>query len=143
MTFTATQIAQIIKGRIEGDGDPEVTSFGKIEEAQHGQLAFLANPKYEDHLYTTKASVIIINESQELKKPVSATLIRVADAYSAFAVLLSKYQEIMQQQLSGIQQPSYIAPTASCGRQVYIGAFVYVGENVTIGDNSKIYPHTY
>src|SRR5687768_954454 len=110
MNFSAIQIAQIINGKIEGEADVSVNSFGKIEEAQPGQLAFLANPKYEDHLYTTKASVIIINESLELKKPVSATLIRVADAYSAFAALLSKYQEIMQQQLSGIQQPSYIAP---------------------------------
>src|SRR4029079_13567294 len=102
MIFPASQIALIINGKIEGDANITVTSFGKIEEAQPGQLSFLANPKYEEHLYTTKASIIIINESFELKQPVKATLIRVPDAYSAFAALLAKYQEIMEQQLSGI-----------------------------------------
>ncbi len=143
MTFPASQIALIINGRIEGDANITVTSFGKIEEAQPGQLSFLANPKYEEHLYTTKASVIIINDSFELKQPVSATLIRVPDAYSAFAALLAKYQEIMEQQLSGIQQPSYIAATASYGKNVFIGAFAYIGENVKIGNNTKIFPNAY
>src|SRR6185436_5046761 len=116
MTFPASQIALIINGKIEGDATIAVTSFGKIEEAQPGQLSFLANLKYEEFLYSTKASVIIINEGFELKQPVTATLIRVPDAYSAFATLLAKYQEIMQQQLSGIQQPSYIAKSASYGK---------------------------
>ena len=117
--------------------------FGKIEEAADGQLSFLANPKYEEFLYSTRASVIIINESFELKQPVSATLIRVRDAYSAFAILLGKYQEIMQQQLIGVQQPSYIAKTASYGEHVFIGAFSYLGENVRIGNNTKIYPNSF
>jgi UDP-3-O-[3-hydroxymyristoyl] glucosamine N-acyltransferase len=103
----------------------------------------LANPKYEDYLYITKASIVIINDAFELKQPVDATLIRVADAYTAFATLLAKYQEIMQQQLSGIQQPSYIAKTASYGKNVFIGAFAYIGENVTIGNSSKIFPNAY
>jgi UDP-3-O-[3-hydroxymyristoyl] glucosamine N-acyltransferase len=143
MTFPVSQIALIIGGKIEGDPDRTVTSFGKIEEAVEGQLSFLANPKYEDYLYSTGASVIIINESFELKQPVKATLIRVADAYTAFATLLAKYQEIMQQQLSGIQQPSYIAKTARYGQNVFIGAFAYIGENVKIGDNTKVYPNAY
>ncbi|HRO48155.1 LpxD N-terminal domain-containing protein, partial [Agriterribacter sp.] len=109
MTFTAAQIALLINGKIEGNAGAGVHSFNKIEEAKEGQLAFLANPKYEDHLYTTEASVIIINESLELKEKVNGTLIRVPDAYSAFATLLTKYQEMMSQQLTGIQQPSYIA----------------------------------
>jgi len=143
MTFPASQIALLINGQLEGDASSVVSSFGKIEEAQPGQLTFLANPKYEDFLYTTKASVVIINASYELKQSVKATLIRVTDAYSAFATLLSKYQEIIQQQLTGIQEPSYISKTAVYGQNVFVGAFAYLGENVKIGDNTKIYPNVY
>lgn len=143
MIFPASQIAQLINGRVEGNPDATVSSFGKIEEAQSGQLGFFANPKYEDYLYSTKASVVIVNESYELKQPVTATLIRVPDAYTAFATLLSKYQEIVQQQLSGIQEPSYISRTASYGQNVFIGAFAYLGENVKVGNNSKIFPNVY
>jgi UDP-3-O-[3-hydroxymyristoyl] glucosamine N-acyltransferase len=143
MTFPASQIALIINGKIEGDATIAVTSFGKIEEAQPGQLSFLANLKYEEYLYSTKASVIIINDSFELKQPVKATLVRVPDAYTAFATLLAKYQEIMQQQLSGIQQPSYIGKTASYGKNDFIGAFDYLGENVKIGNDAKIFPNAY
>ncbi|HEX2847940.1 MAG TPA: UDP-3-O-(3-hydroxymyristoyl)glucosamine N-acyltransferase [Chitinophagaceae bacterium] len=143
MTFPASQIALIVNGKVEGDPNATVDSFGKIEEAKQGQLSFLANPKYEEFLYTTKASVLIINEAYELRQPVGTTLIRVPDAYTAFATLLSKYQEIMQQQLSGVQEPSYISKTASYGKQVFIGAFAYLGEKVKIGDNTKIYPQVY
>jgi UDP-3-O-[3-hydroxymyristoyl] glucosamine N-acyltransferase len=143
MTFSAAQIALLINGTIEGNPDASVSSFGKIEEAGEGQLSFLANPKYEDYIYSTKASVIIINHGLALKQPVTATLLRVADAYTAFATLLAKYQEIMQQQLTGIQQPSYIAKTASYGQNVFIGAFTYLGENVKVGDNTKIYPNAF
>lgn len=140
MQFTAAQIAMLINGRVDGNADTAVASFGKIEEAQQGQLAFLANPKYEEYLYRTGASIIIVNESQELKQSITATLIRVPDAYSAFATLLDKYQQIQRQQLHGIQQPSYIAPTARIGEQVFIGAFAYLGDNVIIADGAKIYP---
>jgi UDP-3-O-[3-hydroxymyristoyl] glucosamine N-acyltransferase len=143
MQFPATQIALIINGRIEGNPEASVDSFGKIEEAKQGQLTFFANPKYEDFLYSTKASIVIINDGVELKQPVSATLIRVTDAYTAFATLLSKYQEIMKQQLSGIQQPCYIAPTASYGKNVFIGAFAYLGENVKLGNNTKVFPNAF
>ena len=139
MTFTAAQIAMIVNGKIEGDANASVGSFGKIEEAKEGQLAFLANPKYEEFLYTTKASVIIINETQELKGEINAALIRVPDAYSAFASLLTKYQELKTQQLSGIQQPSYIAQTAKIGENVFVAAFVYIGENVVIGNGVKLF----
>jgi UDP-3-O-[3-hydroxymyristoyl] glucosamine N-acyltransferase len=140
MQFSAAQIAMLIEGKVEGDASATVGSFGKIEEAKAGQLAFLANPKYEEHLYTTQASVIIINESLELKQPVQAALIRVPDAYSAFAGLLNKYQELMTQQLTGIQQPSYVSSSAKLGENVFLGAFAYLGENVTIGNNVKIFP---
>lgn len=143
MNFPASQISLLINGKIEGDPNVVVNSFGKIEEAKEQQLTFFANPKYEEFLYSTRASVIILNEAYELKQPVQATLIRVPDAYSAFAVLLSKYQEIMQQQLTGIQQPSYIAKTAAYGDNVFVGAFAYLGEKVKVGNNTKIYPNAY
>jgi len=143
MTFSALQIAALINGKTEGDANASVNSFGKIEEAQDGQLAFLANPKYEEYLYSTKASVIIINEALELKQPVTATLIRVPDAYTAFAKLLSTYQQMMQQQLTGVQQPVYIAASASYGENVYIGAFAYLADNVKVGNGTKIYPQVY
>ncbi|MBL7748763.1 MAG: UDP-3-O-(3-hydroxymyristoyl)glucosamine N-acyltransferase [Chitinophagaceae bacterium] len=143
MQFPAAQIALIVSGKIEGDPNAAVSSFGKIEEAKEGQLTFFANPKYEDFLYSTRASIIIINDAYELKQPVTATLIRVPDAYTAFATLLGKYQEIMQQQLTGIQQPSYIAKTATYGENVFIGAFAYLGDNVKVGNNTKIYPNAY
>ena len=140
MQFTAAQIAIMISGKLEGDSKAIVSSFGKIEEAVEGQLSFLANPKYEEYLYNTKASVVIINNSLELKEPVMPTLIRVPDAYTAFATLLAKYQELKTQQLSGIQQPSYITKSAFLGENVFIGAFTFIGENVTIGNNVKIFP---
>lgn len=143
MQFTAAQIAALINGKVDGNADVAVASFGKIEEAQQGQLAFLANPKYEDFLYSTKASVIIVNDNQELKQPVNATLIKVPDAYSAFATLLDKYQQIQQQQLTGIQQPVYMDATAKMGDNVFIGAFAYIGKEVVIGNGVKIYPNAF
>jgi UDP-3-O-[3-hydroxymyristoyl] glucosamine N-acyltransferase len=143
MQFTAAQIAMIINGTVEGNPEAAVHSFGKIEEAQPGQLSFLANPKYEEYLYSTKASLVIINAAQELKEPVQATLIRVPDAYSAFAALLTKYQEMATQQLTGIQEPSHISKSAKLGQQVFIGAFAYIGENVVLGNNVKIFPNAY
>jgi UDP-3-O-[3-hydroxymyristoyl] glucosamine N-acyltransferase len=143
MTFSAAQIAMIINGKTEGDASVQVASFGKIEEAQAGQLAFLANPKYEEYLYSTAASVVIINETQELKQAVAATLIRVPDAYTAFAVLLSKYEEMVTQQMTGIQEPCYIAKTAKLGDHVFVAALAYLGENVTVGNNVKIFPHVF
>ncbi len=141
MTFSAAQIAMLINGTTEGDANVQVASFGKIEEAQAGQLAFLANPKYEDYLYSTGASVIIVNDTQELKQAITATLIRVPDAYSAFATLLSKYQEIVSQQMVGIQEPSYIAKTAKLGEKIFVAALAYISENVVVGNNVKIFPH--
>jgi len=143
MQFTAEQIAALIGGKVEGEPGIAVSTFGKIEEAGKGQLSFLANPKYEDHIYTTLASIIIVNDSLELKQPLSATLIRVPDAYSAFATLLEKYQQIRTQQLTGIQQPVYMHATVKTGEQLFLGAFAYLGENVIIGNNVKIFPNAY
>lgn len=143
MEFTANQIAQYIEGSVEGDPDVKIFGFGRLEEATEGQIAFLANPKYEEYLYSTKASVIIVNETLELEKEISATLIRVKDAYSAFAMLLTEYEKIKRQNLSGIQQPVFIHATAKIGENVFIGAFSYIGENAVIADNVKIFPQVY
>lgn len=140
MTFTAAQIAMLTNGRVEGNPESSVSSFGRIEEAKAGQLSFLANPKYEEHLYTTSASVIIISEKLELKQRLNASLVRVADPYSAFASLLNHYQQLKTQQLNGIQEPSYISSSVKYGQKFYLGAFAYVSDNVQIGDNVKIFP---
>jgi len=139
VSFTAQQIALLIQGKMEGDATAVVTQFGKIESAMPGEISFLANPKYEDFLYTTKASVIIVNESLVLKKKIAATLIRVSDAYAAFATLLTKYQEMKKENLVGVQFPSFIASTAKLGEQNFVAAFAYIGENVKTGNNVKIF----
>jgi UDP-3-O-[3-hydroxymyristoyl] glucosamine N-acyltransferase len=143
MKFSAAQIAAMAGGRVEGDSEVYVSGFAKIEEAKAGQLAFLANSKYEEFLYTTEASIVIVNEALQLKSPVKASLIRVPDAYTAFAGLLTQYEKMQSQQLTGIEQPSFIHETASIGEQVYVGAFAYIGRNVRIGKGVKIYPQVY
>lgn len=144
MQFTALQIATLIKGKIEGDPEAKVNHVSKIEEADNGSLSFIANPKYEEYLYTTNASIIIVNESLELIEKIKPTLIRVKDAYSSFAFLLEKYNEIASRSgKHGIEQPSFVSKTASIGKNVYIGAFTYIGDNVIIGDNVRIYPGCY
>jgi UDP-3-O-[3-hydroxymyristoyl] glucosamine N-acyltransferase len=144
MKFTALQIATLIQGKLEGDPDAQVSGLARIEEAGPGSLCFLANPKYEEYLYTSKASIIIINETLELERPVSPALIRVKDPYLSFASLLEKYNEIISGSgKTGIEQPSYVAESAVIGKNVYIGAFSYIGENVTVGDGVKIYPGCY
>jgi UDP-3-O-[3-hydroxymyristoyl] glucosamine N-acyltransferase len=143
MQFTAAQISVLVNGKIEGNSEVAVSSFGKIEEAQEGQLTFLANPKYEEFLYTTNASIAIINENYGVRQGVTPTLIRVPDAYSAFALLLSTYEAMATQQMKGIQQPSYIAESAFISDDVYVGAFSYIGEKVQVGKNTKIFPNCY
>lgn len=144
MQFTALQIATLLKGKLVGEPEAKINQVAKIEEAKAGSLSFVANPKYEEYLYSTDASIIIINEDYELKQPVKATLIRVKDAYSSFAYLLEKYNEIQSNAgKKGIEQPSYISKSASIGKNVYVGSFTYIGDNVLIGDHVKIYPGCY
>lgn len=141
MQFTAQQIATLIQGRLEGNPNATVSDVAKIEDAREGALSFIANPKYEEYIYTSKASIVIVNESFEVNGAVNATLIRVKDAYVSFALLLEKYKEIMSGAgKTGVEQPSYVASTAILGTDVYVGAFSYIGENVQIGNGVKIYP---
>lgn len=143
MQFTAGQIAKLTGGIVEGDESVAVSSFGKIENAGPGQLTFLSNPKYEEFLYSTKADIIIVNKTLELKEPVKSCLIRVADSYSAFAILLDLYQQMRTQNLTGMQEPIYLHPTAKVGENTFLGAMSYIGEHVIIGNNTKIFPQVY
>lgn len=143
MEFSAQQIASLVQGSIEGNPAVTVKGFAKIEEAKADNLAFLANPKYEEYLYTTKAGVIIVGDQLQLKKEVPSTLIRVKDAYSSFASLMQFYQQMQAKSLTGIQEPVYIHPSAKIGENVFIGAFSYIGENAVIGDNTKIHAQSF
>jgi UDP-3-O-[3-hydroxymyristoyl] glucosamine N-acyltransferase len=144
MQFTAQQIATLIQGRLEGNPDAKVGSVAKIEEAKNGDLCFLSNPKYEEYLYTSTASVIIVNETLETDRPVAPALIRVKDAYSSFAFLLEQYNNMISGSgKTGIEEPSFISPSAVLGKNVYVGAFSYIGDNTIIGDDVKIYPGCY
>ena len=142
MKFTAEQIAGILEGSIVGDPHIEVSKLAKIEEGTQGSLTFLANPKYKSYIYTTKASITIVNSDFEPEEDLSTTLIKVDDAYSAFTKLLEYYNQIKLNK-SGIEQPSFISDSASIGDDIYLGAFTYVGDNVTIGNNVKIFPNSY
>jgi UDP-3-O-[3-hydroxymyristoyl] glucosamine N-acyltransferase len=142
MEFTAKQIADILGGTIEGDENAKVSSLSKIEEGIPGSLSFLANPIYTQYIYSSKASVVIINESFTPEKPVLPTLIRVPDAYAAFAHLLKMYSSIKLDK-QGISPHAFISETARLGEGVYIGEFVFIGEHVQIGNKTKIYPHCY
>lgn len=142
MQFKATEICVLLNGELEGNPDVVVSSLAKIEEGRKGALSFLSNPKYEPYLYNTDASVVIVNKSLVLEKPVQATLIRVDDAYSAFSILLERYNTIKLNK-QGIEEPNFISKTAEIGTDCYIGAFAYIGHNVKIGNNVKIYPQVY
>ncbi len=142
MELTAKAIADFLKGEIEGNPDVKVSNVAKIEEGKPGTLAFLSNPKYEKYLYTTSASVVLINKDFILERPVNATLIRVNNAYESFAKLL-ELASSMQKGKIGIHPQAIVEPTAKIGKSVYIGAFSYIGEGAIIGDNVKIYPQCY
>ncbi len=142
MEFKAKDIASLLKGVVEGDEDIAVSDVSKIEEGRPGTLAFLANPKYEHFIYTTQASIVLVNRDFRPSRPVACTMIRVASAYEAIAALLKMY-ESMRPQPSGIEQPSFVHETAEMGENSYIGAFAYIGRNVKIGNNVKIYPQAF
>jgi len=142
MQFTAQQISDLINGTIEGDAEVAVSEISKIEEAQQGSITFLSNPKYESFLYSSNASIVIVNEDQLVKQPIHSTLIRVKDAYTALSVLLDVYNQLRFDK-KGIEEPSFIHPTATIGKDVYIAAFSYIGPYAKIGDYCKIYPHSY
>ncbi|MFK2820268.1 UDP-3-O-(3-hydroxymyristoyl)glucosamine N-acyltransferase [Flavobacteriaceae sp. LMIT009] len=142
MKFTASQIAGILEGDIVGNPDVEVSKLAKIEEGTKGSLTFLANPKYTQFIYDTKASVAIVNKDFSPESSIETTLIKVDDAYKAFSKLLEYYNQVKMNK-SGIEQPSFISESANYGSNLYLGAFSYLGDNVKIGENVKIYPNCY
>ena len=142
MKFTAQQIAGILEGDIVGNPDVEVSKLSKIEEGTKGSLTFLANPKYTSYIYSTRASITIVNKTFEPENDIETTLIKVEDAYKSFSKLLEYYNQVKNNKV-GIEQPSYASETAFYGENVYLGAFSYLGENVKLGDNVKIYPQVY
>jgi UDP-3-O-[3-hydroxymyristoyl] glucosamine N-acyltransferase len=141
MEFTAKQIADIIGGRVEGNEQVAINTFAKIEEGKPGAISFLSNPKYTHYLYDTQSSVVLVNEDVELEKPVSATLIRVKNAYESVARLLQLY-ESMKPRKTGVEPNAYISEKATIGKDVYIGAFAYIGDGVVIGNGTQVFPHT-
>ncbi len=142
MIFTAIQIAGILNGEIEGDETVEVSKLAKIEEGTKGSLTFLSNPKYTQFIYSTDASITIVDKNFEAESKIKTTLIRVEDAYKAFSQLL-EYYNMVKMNKAGIEQPSFISDSASYGEGIYFGAFSYMGDNVKIGKNAKIYPNVY
>jgi UDP-3-O-[3-hydroxymyristoyl] glucosamine N-acyltransferase len=141
MEFTAKQIAEALQGTVDGDANITVSTLSKIEEGKPGSLSFLANPAYEKYIYDTDASLIIVNRDFKPEKEIKATLIRVKDAYMAFAALLELYQQSKPKK-TGISPKASISETAKTGSNVYIGAFVSIGENSVIGNNCMIHPNT-
>jgi UDP-3-O-[3-hydroxymyristoyl] glucosamine N-acyltransferase len=140
MQFTAKQIADFIGGRVEGNENATVSTFAKIEEGKEGAITFLSNPKYTPYIYETKASIVLINEDVQLEKPVSATLIRVKNAYECVAKLLQMYAASLPKK-TGVHPLAFVSESAQIGKDVYIGPFTFVGEGVKIGDGSIINPN--
>ena len=143
MDFTINQIAAILQGEVDGNGQEKVKTIGKIEDAKKGAITFLANPKYEEFIYSSEASAVIVKKDFQPEKPIQATLIRVTDPYLSFTRLLEEYDKITSYSKVGVEEPSFISSNTEVGENIYRGAFSYVGSNVKIGNNVKIYPHAY
>ncbi len=143
MEFSAEQIAGILEGKIVGNPQEKISGLSKIEEGKPGTLSFLSNPKYEEFIYNTKASIVIVNDSFEPQKPVldSCTMIKVENAYTAFAKLLDLYNQAIEKQPK-IEEYAYISKTAQIGKDAFIGHYAYISDGVEIGDNTHIYPNT-
>lgn len=142
MEFNAKQIAQMLEGRVEGNENAVVSKLCKIEEGEEGGLSFLANPKYNHYLYSTKASIVIINEDFEPEEEIKTTVIRVKDAYSCFAKLLEIYNQYRLNK-NGISSLAFIDKQAEIAEDVYVGEFAVISKGAKIGKGSKIYPHVY
>ena len=142
MKFTAEQIAGILEGEVVGNPMAEVFRLSKIEEGTEGSLTFLSNPKYLNYIYTTKASVTIVNDTFVPESQLTTTLIKVQDAYASFSKLLEFYNQVKLNK-TGIEQPSFISQSAKYGDNLYLGSFSYIGQNVVLGENVKIYPNCF
>lgn len=142
ISFSAQQIATVLNGTVEGDPSVEVSDFSKIEEGKPGTITFLSNPKYTHYIYTTDASIVLVNNDFVAEKPIKATLVRCFNAYAALAILLDMVEK-MKPQKKGVEDMAYISEKARLGKDVYVGSFSYIDNGVVIGDGSKIYPQVY
>ena len=133
----------MVGATVEGDPNATVSSLAKIEEAAPGSLAFLANTKYEQFLYTTQATAVIVSPELPLRQAVAAALIRVTDPYSAFTKLLEFYQQATRTARRGVEQPNFMGESSTIGGGHYRGAFSYIGEGCVLGENVLIFPHAY
>lgn len=141
MEFTAKQIADLIGGKVEGNENATVHTFAKIEEGAEGAISFLSNPKYTQHIYDTKSSIVLVNNDLQLEHPVKTTLIRVENAYECVAKLMQLYASTLPRK-KGISERACISESAKIGEDCYIGAFAVIGDNAVIGDRCVIYPNT-
>jgi UDP-3-O-[3-hydroxymyristoyl] glucosamine N-acyltransferase len=142
MEFTAAIIAGFLKGEIEGDPEIKVNTIAKIEEGHPGALSFLANPKYENYIYSTESSVVLVNRSFVPSAEIKATLIKVDNAYESFASLLRLVDQARPRK-KGIHPSAFIEPSATVGPDSYVGPFAYIGENVKMGEGCSVYPNVY
>lgn len=143
MEFKAKEIAEILNGTVDGNPEVSVTTFARIESGKPGAISFFANPKYEQYVYSSKSDIIIVNKSFEPKESVSATMIRVDDAYAAVASLLDYVTAKKRSYRRYRGCRSRIRWSAKVGRKVYVGDFAYVGKRAQVGDYTKIYEHVY
>lgn len=143
MRFTADELAKMVGGTVEGNGNTPLWTLAKIEEGSEGALSFLANPKYANHIYTTGSSAVLVRRDFEPEQPVKATLIRVDDPYATIAQLLKMVSAMLSTDKKGIEQPCFIAEGVEIDAETYVGAFAYIGKGATIGKGAKIYPQAY
>jgi UDP-3-O-[3-hydroxymyristoyl] glucosamine N-acyltransferase len=143
MEFTIDQVAAMLGGQVKGNGNDKINMLAKIQEAKNGQIAFLSNPKYEQYIYTTQATAVIVKKDFQPRKEVHSTLILVDDPYTSFTALLEQYHKMITFQKTGIEQPSFIGEKSTVGNNIYRGAFSYIGSNVKIGNDVKLYPHVF
>ena len=142
MEFTAAQIAGVLNGTVEGNPDVKVSNLSKIDEGKPGTLTFLANPKYTHYIYSTRASVILVNSDFTATQALTGTLIRVTDAYSSFATLMEMFNKAKKVN-PGISNQAFISPSAVLGKGVSVGEFSFIGKNVQLGNNVLIHPQVF
>ena len=143
MQFTIAQIAFMLGGEVEGNGEDTINMLATIQDAKKGQISFLSNPKYEPQIYTTEASAVIVSKDFTPRKSLSTTIIKVENPYVAFTILLEEYHRFISYKKEGVEEPAFIGKNSTTGDKIYRGAFSYIGENVKVGNNVKIYPHVY
>ena len=143
MQFTIAQIAFMLGGEVEGNGEDTINMLATIQDAKKGQISFLSNPKYESQIYTTEASAVIVSKDFTPRKSLSTTIIKVENPYVAFTILLEEYHRFISYKKEGVEEPAFIGKNSTTGDKIYRGAFSYIGENVKVGNNVKIYPHVY